>query len=293
MNFLLHPLSDAKLTQSPDSYPGTQPPSSTVAGSNKKQAWQCVHGHSFTATVANRALNGSGCPVCANLAVSAGINDLATTHPGLAAEWHPELNGDLRPEHVIGGRDAKIAWLCPAGHDYWKTVAKRKGGQGCPICSGRRVALGVNDLGTTHPALAAEWHFELNGDLGPVDVSAGSALTVHWICPAKHAYDTPIGNRTGAKKAGCPYCSNRKLLTGYNDLATQYPALALDWDPARNGGLTAAEVLPGSRLRSWKCAYGHEQEMMFRNRLRAGGCTGCPRDRRAASHPPAERKMPS
>lgn len=257
--------------------------SSLVAGSNKKGVWRCHDGHLFTATVANRALNGSGCPVCANVAVITGVNDLATTHPGLAAEWHTELNGELRPEHVIGARNVKVAWLCPNRHVYWKTIGKRKGGQGCPVCSGRRVAAGVNDLATTHPVVAVEWHPRLNGSLSPAEVSAGSEALVYWVCPARHAYEAPVLNRTGPKSAGCPYCTSRKLLTGFNDLATKYPALARDWNPERNGGLSAAEVLPGSKPRWWKCVNGHQQEMMFRNRLRAGGCTDCPGDQRAAA----------
>lgn len=104
------------------------------------------------------------------------------------------------------------------------------------------------------------------------------------IGPASgHSYTSPVMNRTGSKKTGCPYCSSRQLLPGFNDLATQYPALARDWDPARNGGLTASEVMPGSVLRWWKCAAGHEQNTMFRNRLRAGGCTACSLEQRVGT----------
>ena len=28
---------------------------------------------------------------------------------------------------------------------------------------------------------------------------------------------------------GCPYCNNRKLLKGYNDLQTKFPHLAKEW----------------------------------------------------------------
>lgn len=159
-------------------------------------------------------------------------------------------------------------------------IQKRKSGQGCPTCSGRHVQDGVNDLATTHP-LAAEWHPHKNGDTTPQLVSFGSDKTVYWLCPKGHDYLTPVNNRTGSKKAGCPFCSNRKLWRGYNDLESQYPDLARDWAADLNNGLIANEVLPGSRLRWWTCAFGHNQHMMFRNRLRAGGCTRCPIDKRA------------
>lgn len=114
-------------------------------------------------------------------------------------------------------------------------------------------------------------------------VSAGSEKSVYWRCPRGHSYEAFPVNRTGYKKAGCPYCSKRKLLVGFNDLATQYPAIAKDWNSGRNGERSAHDVLPGSRLWWWTCSYGHDQHMMFRNRLRAGGCTACPPDRRRSA----------
>src|SRR5690606_30846774 len=42
------------------------------------------------------------------------------------------------------------------------------------------------------------------------------------IGPASgHSYTSPVMNRTGSKKTGCPYCSSRQLLPGFNDLATR------------------------------------------------------------------------
>lgn len=38
-----------------------------------------------------------GCPCCANHIAVKGKNDLATTHPQLAKEWHPTKN-TLRPD---------------------------------------------------------------------------------------------------------------------------------------------------------------------------------------------------
>jgi hypothetical protein len=256
-------------------------PGDVVPRSNKMVHWICPRGHRYPATICNRALNGSGCAVCANFAVLTGTNDLATSHPALAAEWHPNLNGDVRPEHVISGSNNKFAWLCPNGHTYWKTIQKRKSGQGCSTCSGRRIEVGDNDLATTHPGIAAEWHPTKNGKLTPQHVSFGSDELVYWLCAKGHDYPAPINNRTGSKRAGCPYCSHRKLWSGFNDLATQYPDLARDWAPDLNGGLSASGVLPGSCRRGWRCAFGHEQHTMFRNRLRAGGCTKCPVEKRA------------
>lgn len=45
---------------------------------------------------------------------------------------------------------------------------------------------------------------------------------VWWKCEEGHEWSGLIANRTRRGKAdpGCPYCSGRKVLAGYNDLAT-------------------------------------------------------------------------
>ena len=62
-----------------------------------------------------------------------------------------------------------------------------------------------------------------------------------------------------------------------NSLATQYPELAADWHPSKNGGLTPDEVVAGSDKKVWwKCNKGpdHEWETALNNRTKKG--TGCP-----------------
>ena len=67
-----------------------------AAGSHKSVWWQCEKGHTWQAMVKSR-VEGCGCPVCANRATIPGFNDLATTEPALAAQWHPTKNGALTP----------------------------------------------------------------------------------------------------------------------------------------------------------------------------------------------------
>ena len=40
----------------------------------------------------------------------AGVNDLATKRPDLAAEWHPAKNGDLEPSAILAGSHRKFWW---------------------------------------------------------------------------------------------------------------------------------------------------------------------------------------
>lgn len=109
--------------------------------SGKKAWWKCSKcGYEWEAKILNRA-NGRKCPLCSNKVCVKGKNDLATTHPQLAVEWHPTKNGDLTPDEVTYGMGKKVWWLCPQGHEYQATVLHRSSGTNCPICkSGRQTS---------------------------------------------------------------------------------------------------------------------------------------------------------
>ena len=65
----------------------------------------------------------------------AGWNDLATSNPQLASEWHPTKNGTVTPEQVTAHSGRKVWWLGKCGHEWQATVASREDGHGCPYCS--------------------------------------------------------------------------------------------------------------------------------------------------------------
>ena len=178
-------------------------PETVTAGSDKQVIWVCnEYGHEWVAKMQTRS-RGRGCPVCSNRAVLPGFNDLATTHPDLAAEW--SAKNAFGPESVTAGSTKKIWWRCTeVGHD-WLEKARRRAfrGFGCPICSGHRIEPGFNDLASTHPKLAAEW--SPRNDFGPDSVSRGSSRRVWWVCIAGHAWRAEIRARTGLG-SGCPKC---------------------------------------------------------------------------------------
>lgn len=117
-------------------------PNQVLAGSNHKVWWRCMAGHTWQAAISSRA-RGRGCPYCAHRAILPGKNNLAATHPGLAAEWDSEKNGALTPDDVVAGTYRKAWWRCPKGHSYQAAIASRAcGGTGCPVCGGKRVMSG-------------------------------------------------------------------------------------------------------------------------------------------------------
>lgn len=253
---------------------GILKPEDVFVGSRQKVWWQCEKGHEWEAQIKSRS-QGSGCPICANRKIIPGINDLATTHPQLAAEWHPTKNGTTSPETISYGTKKKVWWICEKGHEWEATILSRSYGAGCPVCSGKAVIPGENDMASMYPQIAAEWHPAKNGSLRPDAVTPQSNRKVWWICKNGHEYQSTVCHRT-ARSSGCPYCAGTKVLAGFNDLATVYPKIAEQWHPTLNEGLTPDMVMPGGTKKVWwQCSEGHVWKAVVYSRTGPDKC-GCP-----------------
>ena len=198
-----------------------------------------------------------------------------TRRQALLEEWDVEGNGALTPLALSHGSRQKVWWRCGAGHRWQAAVCTRTGAEsGCPYCAGKRPWPGFNDLASQEPALAAQWHPERNGPLTPDQVVCGSTRRVWWQCGSGHVWAASVKSR--AAGAGCPYCTGRRISPGENDLATLYPALARQWHPTKNGGLTPAAVAPGSRRRVWwQCPQGHTWQAAVFSRSQGADCPVC------------------
>lgn len=193
----------------------------------------------------------------------------------LLAQWHPQKNGPLSPSQVISGSKRKIWWRCDRGHEWQATVKSRIQGNGCPVCAGRVVNSGENDLKSFSPELAEQWNWEKNGTLTPEQVSVFCNKRVWWKCGRGHEWQAKISDRA-TKRSDCPYCTNRKVLAGFNDLKTVDPLVAAQWHPDKNAPLEPCMVLPGSTKRVWwQCSDGHEWKAVIYSRTGAQKC-GCP-----------------
>lgn len=169
---------------------------------------------------------------------------LEVANPQLAEEWHPIKNGGLEPGMFSASTGEKVWWLGKCGHEWEAAIATRNAGSGCPYCSGQYRLVGKNDLSSVSPELAKEWHPTKNGSLKPEDVGPNSNKKVWWIGKCGHEWQATPNQRNAGR--GCPYCANRKVLIGFNDLATIYPSIAEEWHPIKNGDLTPQMVTPGS-----------------------------------------------
>jgi Zn finger protein HypA/HybF involved in hydrogenase expression len=189
-------------------------PSTVTKGSDKKKDWKCKEGHIYSSAVKSRTY-GTGCPVCSGNQLLSGFNDLKTKFPDIAAEaygWDPTT--------VTKGTHQKKDWKCNQGHIYSSAVKHRTCGTGCPVCSGKQVLAGFNDLKTKFPDIAAEAY-----EWDPSTVTAAANQKKDWKCKEGHLYHSTVNSRTG-NGTGCPVCDGKQVLAGFNDLKTKFPDIA-------------------------------------------------------------------
>ena len=193
--------------------------------------------------------------------------------PEVLQFWDNTANGTLNPKQISFSSVKKIHFTCILGHQWINTAQAFIKSPKCPICSGERILSGFNDLGTTHPYLRNVWSDknEFNID----NYSYGSNATVIWKCNVCHGeYKMRISEKA-VKKYGCPYCNNRKLLKGFNDLATQYPLLAIEW--SKKNDSSPNNYLPCSKIEVyWECKNHHTYKgKIFSRTVKHKGCPYC------------------
>ncbi len=255
---------------------GELTPNDVAPHTHRKVWWICEHGHIWRAQVNSRVRN-RGCPYCSNRRIVIGENDLGTTHPMLASQWNYDRNVAITPQTVVAGNHAKVWWRCERGHEWQASILSRSKGSGCPVCAGKRVIAGENDLASAYPDIAAQWHPILNGKLAPTNVTPYSNRSVWWVCEMGHEYRASINHRTQMRSA-CPYCTGRKVLPGFNDLATKEPLLSKQWCQELNGALTPQMVTVSSHKKVWwQCSDGHVWKAIIASRTgaRRHGCPIC------------------
>lgn len=192
----------------------------------------------------------------------------------LMDEWNWEKNVGISPYDATAGSHIKVWWRCEQGHEWQAQINSRSLGRGCPVCAGKTIISGYNDLLSQNPSVAAEWHPTKNEYLKPEMVASKSNKKVWWLCGSGHEWQAKIETRTNG--VGCPFCSGSRVVIGENDLESQNPILAAEWHPNKNGNLSAKDVMCGSTKKVWwlgKC--GHEWQASVNNRSKGTGCPIC------------------
>ena len=247
---------------------------SDYCGSGKAVTMTCSRCGYVWKPVASSISRGNGCPVCSGHRVMPGYNDILTTHPIHALSWDYSKNIDISPDSIQAGSDREVWWKCALGHEWKSTVSRMTHSQGdCPICSNRVLLSGFNDLATKVPSLLNYWDYDKNAPLEPSQLNYRSAKRVWWKCENGHSWQESVNKRVDGN--GCPYCSGKRILKGFNDLETKHPDIAKEWAMDLNCGVAPSQVTAKSQKSVWwRCKYGHTWQTKIGNRTSLN--SGCP-----------------
>ena len=188
-------------------------------------------------------------------------------------EFSPQLADQLVDQSLRGiarGSDRYVEWRCELGHIWSARPYNRtsKNGTGCPVCNGKKVLQGFNDLATTHPE-----YVKFFVDKSVTTQITGLSNKKHeFICDEGHRWTAPVSRLT-FQKSGCPYCSGRLSIPGETDLATTHPELSKELlDPCDAKALKA-----GSNQKVfWQCGEGHTWEATPSDRtIKGSDCPYC------------------
>jgi len=181
-------------------------------------------------------------------------NVMLKVRPELFREWDFEKNNELGLDvySVSKGSGKKVWWKCnrcKSSYDV-RVVDKVNKNYQCSYCAGRKVNY-TNSLSVKNPKLTEEWHFTLNKNITPEDVTSNSNKKVWWKCVNNHEWEASINSRN-QNGQGCPYCSGRNA-TKEDNLLVHYPELKKEWDYTKNK-IPPENYKPYSMKKVWwKC----------------------------------------
>lgn len=249
-------------------------PRSVSFGSDKLAWWKCRQGHGWRTKILNRTIARQGCPYCSGRKAIPGETDLLSVHPWMRdyVDWDKADAKEL--SSILPYSRIYLNWKCNAGHRFRSqpgTLA-RSGSSICPVCSGKQVLEGFNDLATSRPDLISIWDYQANAEILPQSITGRSGRKVNWVCAEGHRWKRAPSLQ---KSSGCPYCLNIQIWRGFNDLGSTMPHLLEEWDYDLNEGLDPTQFHKNSRdLISWKCSNGHKWKARIYSRS-LSNCPGC------------------
>jgi len=200
---------------------GDRVPRNVLKTSTKKFWFCCSHiDHPPFQSYMNSIITGRWCQRCAN--EKSGLKRRMNINPDESFAifpesefWNYELNGDITPENVRKSSQEKFWFNCTNDHPPFQTFINNViRGHWCSKC-GREKSAAKQKICTDPEKSFAKspkaklWNFELNGDVRPEDVFAGSTYEYWFTCDdCEHDYKKSLNS---ISKSGCPYCAHFKL----------------------------------------------------------------------------------
>eukprot|EP01083_Nonionella_stella_P251330 867254_1 len=153
----------------------------------------------------------------------------------------------ISPANIAQSSKKICWWQCPKSesHCFLKAIRNMVRCSICPLC-----AREDNCVATVAPQLIAEFHPTRNGSLTPWNTIATTSQMVWWACPKNtdHVWTASALSRARLG-GGCPFCLEDRARS--ESLATQFPLLAKQFHPIKNGSIHPSHLLPNSKKMVW------------------------------------------
>lgn len=166
-----------------------------------------------------------GCPICQGYGVISGVNDFKSRVSEMAKYWDYDKN-NVRPEEVYYKSRDKYYFICEEGHSFMRDPNHMRRSintttKGCPVCHGKRVVKGVNDLATLRPDLVDEFDKFFNPDLNLDEVTMHSNRLVSVACKGcGNMFETTIYNWVNGLVCFCEDCRKRQYSKAEKELSS-------------------------------------------------------------------------
>ena len=247
-----------------------------AVSSNKNTTWECENGHRFNMPVYKMTRYSSfTCPICEDIKLEVGVNDFESNYPELSKEW--SINNERKPNETIKSNNPVIKWTCKdCGHEYLAKLQDKINGFTCPVCDDRTTVKGINDLTTTHPLLAKE--YSINNERDITTVRKNIDVYALWTCPDCHSdYQYLVKDKEAGDNV-CPYCNNKRVKSGFNDLLAVEPILAKRY--SIHNELPTDKILATSpSIYRWNCDNCGGEYPATIKQIKDGYCPFCNNER--------------
>lgn len=137
-----------------------------------------------------------------------------------------------------------------------------------------------NSIAEKKPELLLEWNYEKNGSLKPEYISYMSGKKVWWRCKdCGYEWQAVISSRYVGN--GCKACAGQILVVGKNDLLSQNPKLAKEWDYDKNKTIKPQDITVSNARKVWWicCDCGNNWMASIAHRNNDRGCPECSKDK--------------
>lgn len=127
--------------------------------------------------------------------------------------------------------------------------------------------------------LMLDWDYGKNKGVNADFISIYSNRPFNWKCHTC-GYEWPVSPAHRSRGHNCPACSGQVIIEGKNDLLSQYPDIAKEWDYELNNKKPNEVAAHSNKKAHWICSKcNHHWESMIDSRTRGCGCPECKKDK--------------